>query len=62
MIATPQTPDYITVKEYLDAETNSPIKHEYRDGYVSRLFSAQSSRIMDIAILLSGGYLTIGEY
>jgi Uma2 family endonuclease len=44
MIANPQPPD-ITVEAYLVAEANSPIKHEYRDGYIYAMAGASDAHV-----------------
>ncbi len=44
MIANPQPP-YITVEEYLAAETSSQTKHEYRDGYVYAMAGASDAHV-----------------
>jgi Uma2 family endonuclease len=38
-------PDNITVDEYLAAEANSQIKHEYRDGYVYAMAGASDAHV-----------------
>jgi Uma2 family endonuclease len=53
MIANRQ-PAYITVEEYLAAEANSEIKHEYQDGYVYAMAGAS-----DAHVTIAGNLFTI---
>jgi len=53
MIASPQL--YITPEDYLELERNSPIKHEYIDGYVYAMAGALDAHVtisLNIATLL----------
>jgi Uma2 family endonuclease len=44
MVVNLQPPD-ITVDEYLEAEANSQIKHEYRDGYIYAMAGASDAHV-----------------
>jgi Uma2 family endonuclease len=44
MITNSQPPN-IPVAEYLAAEAHSPIKHEYRDGYVYAMAGASDAHV-----------------
>ncbi|MBD2386505.1 Uma2 family endonuclease [Cylindrospermum sp. FACHB-282] len=43
MVASPQI--YITPEEYLELEENSPIKHEYIDGYIYAMAGALEAHV-----------------
>ncbi|MBE9256233.1 Uma2 family endonuclease [Dolichospermum sp. LEGE 00246] len=43
MVASPQI--YITPEEYLELEENSPVKHEYIDGYIYAMAGALDAHI-----------------
>lgn len=45
MVATPNY-NYISPKEYLQGEENSPIKYEYRDGEVYAMASASNTHVI----------------
>ena len=43
MVASPQV--YITPEEYLELEENSPVKHEYIDGYIYAMAGALDAHV-----------------
>jgi Uma2 family endonuclease len=52
MVASPQI--YITPEEYLELEENSPIKHEYIDGYIYAMAGA-----IDPHVTIAGNLFTL---
>jgi Uma2 family endonuclease len=45
MVATPEY-NYISLEEYLQAEEHSPIKHEYRNGYIYAMAGASNNHVL----------------
>ncbi len=52
MVASPQI--YITPEEYLELEENSPVKHEYIDGYIYAMAGA-----LDAHVTITGNLFTL---